>query len=156
MPHPQRPDARIEGKKAREGLVRACLSHEGAGFEAERWAEVSRIYRWAMGLALGRKSGSAEVDKSRVRPGLSRAEALAGEDNGTVLPDLGMAAMLLCRVRYFIDGVAIGGREFVDEVFAGARHRFTAGRQDGARKLRGSAAPAAGVLWSARDLRVRI
>jgi REP element-mobilizing transposase RayT len=145
-----------EGKKAREGLVRACLSHEGAGFEAGRWAEVARIYRWAMGLALGRNSGAAEVDKSRVRPGLSRTEALAGEDNGTVLPDLGIAAMLLCRVRYFTDGVAIGGREFVEEVFAGARQRFPAGRKDGARKLRGSAAPAAGLLWSARDLRVRI
>jgi REP element-mobilizing transposase RayT len=145
-----------EGKKAREGLVRACLGHEGAGFEAERWAEVSRIYRWAMGLALGRKSGAAAVDKSRIRPGLTRAEALAGEDNGTVLPDLGIAAMLLRRVRYFTDGVAIGGRAFVDEVFAGARQRFTAGRKDGARKLRGNAAPAAGLLWSARDLRVRI
>ncbi len=33
------------GKKAREGLVRACMGHEGAGFEAERWKEVSRIYR---------------------------------------------------------------------------------------------------------------
>jgi REP element-mobilizing transposase RayT len=148
---------RGDGQKAREGLVRACLGHEGAGFEAERWAgEVSRIYRWAMGLALGRKRGGAEVDKGRVRPGRSRAEALAGEDNGTVLPDLGIAAMLLRRVRYFSDGVAIGGREFVNEVFAGARHRFTAGRKDGARKLRGGAAPAAGLLWSARDLRVRI
>src|SRR5690606_6987136 len=33
------------GKKAREGLVRACVSHHGAGFEAEKWKEVSRIYR---------------------------------------------------------------------------------------------------------------
>jgi hypothetical protein len=24
------------GKKAREGLVRACMSHKGAGFEAEK------------------------------------------------------------------------------------------------------------------------
>ena len=43
------------------------------------WAELSRIYRRAMGLAQGRKSGTAEVDKSRERPGLNTAEALAGK-----------------------------------------------------------------------------
>ncbi len=49
------------GKKAREGLVRACLSHKGAEFEAEKWKEVAPIYRRAMGLALGRKSGPVMV-----------------------------------------------------------------------------------------------
>ncbi len=146
------------GKKAREGLVRACMSHEGGGFEAEQWSEVSRIYRRAMGLALGRKSGKAEVDKQRrsQTAATNTEEALAAKDNGTVLPDLGMAAMLLQRVRYFTDGAVIGSRAFVNEAFAGARERFTAQRKDGARKLRGSGAAAAGVLWSARSLRVRI
>ena len=46
------------GKKAREGLVRACMSHEGCGFEAEKWQEVSRIYRRMMGMALQRKGGA--------------------------------------------------------------------------------------------------
>jgi hypothetical protein len=144
------------GKKAREGLVRACMSHCGAGFEAERWKEVSRIYRRAMGLALGRRSGRAEVEKGVVRPQMNTAEALAAGENGTVLPDLGMAAMLRCRVRYFTDGAVIGSRAFVNEVFAGARERFTANRKDGARRMRGSGAPAAGELWSMRDLRVRV
>jgi putative transposase len=144
------------GKKAREGLVRACMSHCGAGFEAEKWKEVSRIYRRTMGLALGRKNGRAEVEKGVVRPQLNTAEALESEDNGTVLPDLGMAAMLRCRVRYFTDGAVIGSRGFVNEVFAGARDRFTAKRKDGARRMRGSGAPAAGTLWSMRDLRVRV
>ncbi len=98
----------------------------------------------------------AEVDKSKIRPELNTEEALAAEDNGTVLPDLGMAAMLRHRVRYFTDGAVIGGREFVNEVFARARERFTAGRKDGARRLRGGGAAASGVLWSARNLRVRI
>ncbi len=52
------------GKKAREGLVRACMAHKGEGFDAERWKEVSRIYRRAMGLALGRKSGRATVEQT--------------------------------------------------------------------------------------------
>ncbi|MEY3897837.1 MAG: hypothetical protein RLZZ214_3358 [Verrucomicrobiota bacterium] len=144
------------GMKSREGLVRACISHLGAGFEAERWKEVSRIYRRTLGLALGRKSGRAKVEKGVVRPQMNAAEALGAEENGTVLPDLGMAAMLRCRVRYFTDGAVIGSREFVNEAFAGARERFTAKRKDGARRLRGSGAAAAGTLWSMRDLRVRV
>jgi putative transposase len=144
------------GRKSREGLVRACLDHPGVGGEEERWKEVSRIYRRTMGLALGRKRGRAEVEKGVVRPQMNTAEALEAGENGTVLPDLGLAAMLRCRVRYFTDGAVIGSREFVNEAFAGARERFTAKRKDGARRLRGSGAAAAGTLWSMRDLRVRV
>jgi hypothetical protein len=144
------------GKKAREGLVRACMSHQGAGFEAERWKEVSRIYRRTMGLALGRKSGRAEVEKGVARPQLNTAEALEAAANGTVLPDLGLAAMLRCRVRYFTDGAVIGSKEFVNEAFAAARERFSVKRKDGARRMRGNGAPAAGLLWSLRALRVRV
>jgi putative transposase len=144
------------GKKSREGLVRACMSHHGTGFEAERWKEVSRTYRRVMGLALGRKSGRAGVDRTKVDPTLNTEEALAAKKNGTVLPELGMARMLRCRVRYFTDGAVIGSREFVNETFAGARERFPARRKDGARRLRGNGSPAAGLLWSVRDLRVRV
>jgi hypothetical protein len=91
--------------------------------------------RW--GLALGRKSGRAEVEKGVVRPQMNPAEALEAEENGTVLPDLGMAKMLRCRVRYFTDGAVIGSTAFVNEAFAGARERFTAKRNDGARRMRG-------------------
>jgi hypothetical protein len=139
------------------------MSHHGAGFEAEKWKEVARIYRRAMGLALGRKSGKAEVDKERrsqtaatATTVATTAEALAAKDNGTVLPDLGMAEMLLHRIRYFTDGAVIGSKVFVNEAFAAARARFGPSRKDGARKLRGRGAAAAGVLWSARDLRVDI
>jgi REP element-mobilizing transposase RayT len=144
------------GKKARVGLIRACMSHQGAGFEAEKWKDVSRIYRRTMGLALGRKSGRAEVEKGVFRPQLNTAEVLEAKDNGTALPDLKMAAMLRCRVRYFTDGMVIGSKEFVNEAFAGARERFTAKRKDGARRMKGNGKAAAGVLWSARDLRVRV
>jgi hypothetical protein len=143
------------GKKAREGLVRACMGHKGAGFDAERWKEDSRIYRRAMGLALGRKSGSAEVGEAK-HATKNEAEMLDSEDNETVLPDLGMAKMLRCRVRYFTDGAVIGSKGFVNEAFAAARERFTERRKDGARKLRGSGKEASGVLWSVRDLRVSV
>jgi hypothetical protein len=87
---------------------------------------------------------------------MNTAEALEAKENGTVLPDLGMAVMLRCRVRYFTDGAVIGSKAFVNEAFAGARERFSPSRKDGARKLRGSARPSANMLWSARDLRVRL
>ena len=57
------------------------------------------------------------------------------------------------RLRYFTDGVVLGSRNFVDGVFRACRDRFGATRKSGARKLRGEASAAAGVLWSARDLR---
>jgi REP element-mobilizing transposase RayT len=143
------------GKKARAGLVRACMSHHGAGFEAEKWRDVSRIYRQVLGMALGRKSGRAEVGPVRVVT-KNTAEMLESKDNETVLPDIRFAAMLRCRVRYFTDGAVIGSKVFVNEAFALSRERFTSGRKDGARRMRGNGKPAAGVLWGMRDLRVRI
>jgi REP element-mobilizing transposase RayT len=147
------------GKKAREGLVRAYFCDQGVGFEAEKWQMVSRLYRRLMGLALGRKPGLAEVAGKGNRLGQSTrntAEMLEGEDNETVLQDLGMAKMLRCRVRYFTDGAVIGSKEFVNEAFANARERFGAKRKDGARAMRGSGSAARGLLWSLRDLRTGV
>jgi hypothetical protein len=143
------------GKKARAGLVRACMSHHGAGFEAEKWKEVSRIYRRMMGLALGRKKGRAEIG-SRGLVTKNTEEMLESKDNETVLPDVRMAGMLRHRVRYFTDGAVIGSKAFVNEAFAAARERFAEKRKDGARRLRGNGKAAAGVLWSLRDLRMRV
>jgi hypothetical protein len=52
--------------------------------------------------------------------------------------------------------VAIGGRGFVNGVFAACRERFSAGRKDGARAMRGAGAAARGLLWSMRDLQRRV
>ena len=161
------------GKKARDGIVRACRagnfnsetlnSKEGKRVEeenlAEQWKEVARIYRRAMGLALGRKTSNFKLQtssKSKTSVTKNNAEALESGDNETVLPDLSMAKMLRCRVRYFTDGAVIGSKEFVNEAFAGARDRFTERRKDGARRMRGSGKAAAGVLWTVRDVRVGI
>jgi len=145
------------GKKAREGLVRAYLCHCGGGFESEKWRDASRGYRRLMGIGLERNILNAKLETSR-KTGISKndAEAMESGENQTVLPDLKMAEMLRCRIRYFTDGAVIGSRGFVDEAFAGARERFSTKRQDGARRLRGSAKAAAGTLWSVRDLRVGI
>jgi hypothetical protein len=64
--------------------------------------------------------------------------------------------MLHHRIRYFSAGVALGSRGFINDLFRGTRERFGPKRKDGARKLRGPAAPAAGQLWSLRDLKSAI
>ena len=68
-----------------------------------------------MGLALGRRSGKADVAKgnqqrSQTAATMNTAEMLESKENGTLLPDLRMAAMLLQRVRCFTDGAVIGSR----------------------------------------------
>jgi putative transposase len=144
------------GKKAREGLVRAYFCDQGVGYDAGKWSEVSRLYRRMMGLAIGRKPGRAEVSQSAKGIGQTTkntAELLESKDNETALQDLGTAKMLRCRIRYFTDGAVIGSKDFVNEAFSSARDRFGPKRKDGARKLKGGGAAAGGILWSLRDLR---
>ena len=153
------------GKKAREGLVRAWYCDEGggcgqsSGAEVARWREVSRLYRRMMGMALGRKAGKAESQRqSQAAATVTKntAELLESADNETALKDLKMARMLRCRVRYFTDGLVIGSRACVDDFFEQRRDRFGPKRKRGARKLRGNGKAAANLLWSARDLQVKV
>jgi hypothetical protein len=60
--------------------------------------------------------------------------------------------MLRCRVRYFADGLALGTKCFVNDVFAARRGHFGPKRTTGARALRGVDANG---LCALRDLRVR-
>lgn len=48
----------------------------------------------------------------------------------------------------------IGSKAFVNEAFTKAKERFSEKRKDGARKMKGNAASAKGVLWSMRDLKL--
>jgi REP element-mobilizing transposase RayT len=143
------------GKKSREGLVRACLGHQGIGFDSAKWPETSRIYRRLMGIALGKNKGKSQA-KSPGPITQNTAEMLESGDNQTALPDLQIADILLCRLRHFTDGAVIGSKAFVNQTFEAARERFGPNRKDGARKLRGAAASANDHLWSMRDLRIGI
>jgi hypothetical protein len=107
--------------------------------------------------AVERTTESVDRDGKRVtktlRKGTRKADQPDQPDQTGQAAGLAAGAMLRRRVRYFTDGVVIGSRMFVNEMFAASRERFGAKRKDGARKLRGGAAAAAGVLWSIRDLR---
>lgn len=147
------------GKTARAGLVRALCAHKGVAADASLWDDdVSRDYRrFLMAGAVEKletrvgRDGTQET--RRKRKGMKAAEADREQER---TGELSMARMLRCRVRYFTDGAVIGSRRFVNEAFANARERFGPRRKDGARKLRGAAAPAAGSLWSLRDLKTGV
>jgi hypothetical protein len=68
--------------------------------------------------------------------------------------ELALGEVLRLRVRYFTDGVVLGSRNYVNEVFAEFRDRFGARRRTGARPLRGLAALRH--LATLRDLRVDV
>jgi len=155
--------ARGDGKKARAGLVRALRAHQGGGVDDALWAkDVAREYRLilmagAVGKLEPRVGGDGTPGPKRKGKGMSagetaREQAKPGEKPG----EISLGRMLRCRVRYFTDGAVIGSRSFVNEAFARARERFGPRRKDGARKLRGSGAAAAGTLWSMRDLKQAI
>ena len=150
------------GKKARAGLVRAIMAHKGWEADARHWAgDVSKSYRMIL-LEEGEEklkeveNPGGKLEVKVVRKGMKKAAVDAEMDRLQRSRDVAIGKMLRCRVRYFTDGAVIGSRGFVDEVFRLCRDRFGGKRKDGARKLRGNAAVAAGTLWSVRDLKTGI
>ena len=147
--------ARGNGKKARAGLVRALRAHLGCGADSSLWAkEVAVEYRRILLAGAAEKletrvGRDGTLGTTRKRKGMSAAEVARAREKQADIP---LGKLLRCRVRYFTDGAVIGSRSFVNEAFAAARERFGSRRKDGARKLRGSGAATAGMLWSARDL----
>ena len=155
--------AKGDGKKARAGLVRALRAHRGVGADVELWAQdVAREYRRILLAGAVEKTesrvarrGGTEV--TRTRKGMNAEQARREQERlEQRLEEIPYGRMLRCRVRYFTDGAVIGSRAFVNEAFAHARERFSQARRDGARTMRGPAAVAKGMLWSARDLRVGV
>lgn len=144
------------GLTARAGLVRAWAAHQGITADATLWpGDISRHYRK---LLLG---GSIEktvatvtaVGKpavKKLRKGITAEKAARELSHDGEIP---LGAILRRRVRYFTDGAIIGDRAFVNEAFTRSRSRFGSRRKDGARKLKGNAAPTTGILWTIRDLR---
>jgi hypothetical protein len=145
---------RGNGKKAREGLVRAMMSDRDAGFDATMWKQASRQYRSLMGIALERKPSNAKrvVQSEQVEANMDQGS----ENREKALGEMGMTKILRTRVRYFTDGAVIGSKGFVNDAFDAARERFSEKRKDGARKMRGVGKGAGGTLWSVRDLKVGV
>ena len=89
--------------------------------------------------------GSANrSDKVVLEPEAIKAELAHGGE-------LGLGQVLRLRVRHLTDGVILGSKEFVNEMFIRHWDRFGARRKDGARPIRGVPIPGICVM---RDLRV--
>lgn len=119
------------GVKARRGL--------GVALEAERvardpgfrphWKRVSREYRR---LLYGVGEERVTADGEKIRRGISSANVRKAEKKGHRLT---LAEALRCRVRYFSDGLAIGSKQFLEDLFRARREYFGPNRQSGARKM---------------------
>jgi hypothetical protein len=85
-----------------------------------------------------------------VRPGFSE------EQVGAVVAAKGkltLGEVLRCRVRYFADGLVLGRKVYVEDVFRRHRGHFSPKRKDGARAMKGAEW---GDLFAARALRVDV
>jgi len=150
------------GAKAKAGLVRAIMADKGWEADARHWAgRVSKSYRMIL-LEDGEEKTREVVNEQGeavtqvVRKGLASGKVAAELSELATSQDVALRQMLRWRVRYFTDGAAVGSRAFVDRLFTQCRDRFGPKRKTGARKMRGKAAGAAELLWSARDLRLGI
>ncbi len=109
------------GKLAREGIATLLRMHGQEG----SWRKAAAQYRKLLFCAGQKNEARGGFDPARVRQVL--------EEGG----ELPLHELIRCHVRYFNDGVALGSRLFVDEVFAQNRSLFGARRRDGARKMKG-------------------
>jgi putative transposase len=154
--------ARGNGKRSREGLVRAWMAHKGWNADAAHWGGSENIhsaYR-ALLLAEGAEIAIEAVAKTgelvrRVkRKGMNPQAARGKRENLETGQRVALATCLRWRLRYFSAGVAIGSRDFVDRFFESQRERFGPKRSNGARRMRGEASVLTreGGLFSLRDL----
>jgi hypothetical protein len=149
-------------KRARRGLCRVMEAPMDS-WEERRGAmtpgEAYRCWLFGEGLEAGKETlavkGNAPGNKEQTgRPLSSSKKGFSKKRVEAVLNSggkLSRADLLLCRVRWFSDGVAIGSKGFVEGVFKGCRSHFGPNRKTGARRVREDAA---GGLHALRDLRI--
>lgn len=107
-----------------------------------RWPECAAAYRMRMFVRAGSvgQSGKTMLTKECIQKVLAQGGVLS------------LGEVLRLRVRHMTDGVALGTRGFVNEVFTLHREKFGPKRKDGARPVRILAAIGLNAL---RDLKVR-
>jgi len=108
--------------------------------EGKDWRRVAAAYRQELFVSAGMsgRSGKQTLTREQIQAVLEKG----GE--------LSRAEALRLRIRHMSDGVVLGSRTFVNEMFLKFRDRFGAKRKTGARKLR--RLPFEG-MWTMRDLR---
>ena len=129
-------------RELRRGLARAL----DEVYTGKNWRSLAKKYRKQL-HAVGEEKGLDERGQP-IRKGFS-AEQIQQvlESDG----ELSVPQVLRCRVRYFTDGVALGSREFVEQVFQANREQFGKRRKNGARKIKNVAG---NNLFTLRGLRL--
>ena len=120
-------------KQAREALMGLLGVSE--------WEEASRLYRQLLYRTAGRAGSSGKVV-------LGEKEIMEVIKEGG---KLSFGDVLMLRIRHITDGVALGSREFVEEVFVRYRNKFGLKRKSGARRIPGMLL---GEVYALRDLKV--
>jgi REP element-mobilizing transposase RayT len=110
--------------------------------QADDWRKVAIAYRKALIVvsATANHSDKVPVDREAIQAELDRGA------------ELSRGQVLRLRVRYMTDGMVLGSKNYVNEIFTEYRDRFGPKRKTGARKLR-EVGDSLGLLTSARDLR---
>jgi hypothetical protein len=129
-------------RRAQRGLSKVTAKPVD-GWEQSGGAEAYRCLLFANGVEI-RDAQNRKV----VRRGVTADEARQ------VLKEKGKlstAEMVRLRVRYFSDGLVLGSKEFVENVFTENREKFGPKRKDGARRVSESESP----LYALRRLRVK-
>ena len=136
---------------AREGIERTMRENEEEGTgvkESMNWRKVAGMYRVIL-FEDGEERfahNAKTLRTEKVRQGVSKKAVERERRRGG---QLSRAELLRCKVRHFADGMVIGSRGFVDEVFEQSRERFGPNRKDGSREIRGTQEDQ---VWSMRDL----
>ena len=123
---------------ARQGL-RQILASQAFGavrqrWEAAPWREVGAHYRKGLYLDGKEEEGRTDLIGGGHRRGF---DAQSVEEVLQAGGHLSPAQALRCRIRYFNDGLALGSREFIEQVFRENLRSFGPMRTTGARKLKG-------------------
>jgi putative transposase len=128
---------------ARNGVYEVLGERGAARRDGEAWKKVHRRYRQLL-MEEGRQL--RDEDDRIVRKGLTPEEFEAEEARDFELP---APAMLRHRIRYFVDGLALGSEAFIEGVFEKNRAKMGVKRSCGARVPK----VAIGGLRTLRDLR---
>ncbi len=132
-------------KTAREGLKHALCGRQGGFLDKDEMNYLEWYRRWIYGRGLER--GQKEDGKPMKR-GFEKEKVVQVQEAEGRLPS---AENLEQRVRHFSEGLVVGTKELVNNVFEANRAYFGPKRQSGARKIRGAEW---GPLRSMRDLQV--
>ena len=130
--------------RSRDGVYEVLGQSTVERRDGASWRKVHARYRR---LLMEEGVEQRDEDGRVVRKGRSREELEAEEARGFELP---APALLQHRIRYFVDGLALGSAAFVEGVFAKNRSKMGVKRMSGARSPKELAL---GGLRTLRDLR---